>query len=72
MNFRPNMCELYPRRRATDYFRTPEPRESIQSRQAEHATQPEIASRNSINTIPPRVQTTQTSEIRFLRNILYS
>ncbi|KAH8280281.1 hypothetical protein KR018_001572, partial [Drosophila ironensis] len=29
-------CELYPQRRNTEYYRTPRPRRSIQSHQAEH------------------------------------
>ncbi|KAH8340515.1 hypothetical protein KR059_000411, partial [Drosophila kikkawai] len=31
-----NTCEMYPRRRATEFYRTPRPRTSIQSTLAEH------------------------------------
>ncbi|KAH8323083.1 hypothetical protein KR074_001858, partial [Drosophila pseudoananassae] len=42
-------CELYPQRRATEYYRTPQQRASRQSRQAEHP-------RDFLNVVPPRTQ----------------
>ncbi|XP_034472186.1 uncharacterized protein LOC117779941 [Drosophila innubila] len=38
MNNLLNMCELYPSRRPTEYYRTPQQRPSTQSRKAEHPT----------------------------------
>ncbi|XP_023174890.2 uncharacterized protein LOC111602165 [Drosophila hydei] len=64
-------CELYPRVRNTEYYRSPEPRASIQSRQAEHPQErgylPAIQ-----NLLLPRVIPAQTSNMRVQRDSYFS
>ncbi|XP_017121567.1 uncharacterized protein LOC108142325 [Drosophila elegans] len=70
-----NTCEMYPRRRNTEFYRSPEPRASCQSHQAEHP-------RDVLNITPgqnrevarrlPRIQPPNNSDSNMLRNGYFS
>ncbi|XP_016971119.1 uncharacterized protein LOC108038793 [Drosophila rhopaloa] len=70
-----NTCEMYPRRRTTEFYRSPEPRASCQSRRAEHP-------RDVLNVTPdqnrevarrlPRIQPPNNSDSNLLRNGYFS
>ncbi|KAL7742281.1 hypothetical protein ACLKA6_005542 [Drosophila palustris] len=75
MNNLLHMCELYPSRRPTEYYRTPQQRPSIQSRKAEHPSDKlnELALTDFNNLrADPRVQPALTSRMRVLRNSRFS
>lgn len=76
--FQTDNCELYPQRRATEYYRTPQQRPSRQSRQAEHP-------RDVLNVMPPtgtqqrtspqhgpRIQPTNNPAMGTVRNSYFS
>ncbi|KAH8364317.1 hypothetical protein KR084_005886, partial [Drosophila pseudotakahashii] len=68
-------CEMYPRRRTTEFYRSPQPRASSQSRRAEHP-------KDVLNVISdqnrevarrlPRIQPPNNSDSNFLRNGYFS
>ncbi|XP_017059508.1 uncharacterized protein LOC108100243 [Drosophila ficusphila] len=70
-----NQCEIYPRRRTTEFYKTPGPRASSQSRRAEHP-------RDILNKVPsrnretarqlPRIQPPNNSDSSVLRNGYFS
>ncbi|BFF89640.1 uncharacterized protein DMAD_08348 [Drosophila madeirensis] len=68
-----NTCERYPRLRHTEFYRTPEPRPSVQSQKAEHA-------KDRLNRLPsaeaptqsPRIQPPRNSVERVLRDSYFS
>ncbi|XP_017857153.1 PREDICTED: uncharacterized protein LOC108609891 isoform X1 [Drosophila arizonae] len=71
MNMQQQQCELYPRVRSTEYYRTPEPRVSIQSRKAEHPNM-EKDSRRNANLLAPHIMPAQTSRMRVQRDSYFS
>ncbi|TDG53439.1 hypothetical protein AWZ03_000254 [Drosophila navojoa] len=64
-------CELYPRVRRTEYYRTPEPRVSIQSRKAEHPNRERESPRNA-TPVAPHIMPAQTSPMRVQRDSYFS
>lgn len=71
-------CELYPCRRNTEFYRTPHPRSSIQSRKPEHPRdrlnmlQGEQQSLVGCSQPNPRIAPAQTSGMRVQRNSYFS
>ncbi|KAH8287167.1 hypothetical protein KR054_003843, partial [Drosophila jambulina] len=70
-----NTCELYPRRRPTEFYRTPEPRVSIQSVMAEHPRDKlnagDVQQELSVPQLP-RIQPPRNSAMAFTRNSYFS
>ncbi|EDW94255.1 uncharacterized protein LOC6533843 isoform X1 [Drosophila yakuba] len=70
-----NTCEMYPRRRTTEFYKSPEPRVSFQSQQAEHPAE-------LLNVTPdenreaarrlPRIQPSNNLDSIYLRNGYFS
>ncbi|KAH8362073.1 hypothetical protein KR200_001780, partial [Drosophila serrata] len=69
-----NTCEMYPRRRPTEFYRSPDPRPSIQSVMAEHPR--DKLDSESIDQMPdpplPRIRPPRTSATDFMRNNYFS
>lgn len=69
-------CELYPTRRATEFYRTPHPRSSMQSHKPEHPKDRlnDLVENHTINqSLPfPRLAPAQTSGMRVQRNSYFS
>ncbi|KAH8409464.1 hypothetical protein KR222_005947, partial [Zaprionus bogoriensis] len=69
-------CELYPCRRQTEFYRTPQPRSSTQTRKAEHPTDrlnPYALRNTNASVLPyPRIPPPRTSGMRVHRNSYFS
>ncbi|EDW64078.1 uncharacterized protein [Drosophila virilis] len=73
MSFELHSCELYPRIRPTEFYRTPEPRVSVQSRKAEHPRENvRMAMTTNANITFPHIIPPRTSGMRVQRNSYFS